>query len=162
MGCKFSFIIGAYMTFGMIDVLGGQSVNAAIYNPLDPSEEITPKDHSEESQEQSSVHETKPIEEAEKERNEVNNEYQQDDIPPVAIEEAQFIEKKRVRRVWIEQIFLTEELQLDLSMPGDNGGGDDDDTPSFISDLCYLYSGSILYGQNIVEGVKTYVYDLFE
>lgn len=45
---RFGFVIGACMIIGMIDLVTEQVVFATIYNPLDPSEEIVPKDPPEE------------------------------------------------------------------------------------------------------------------
>ena len=41
---KFGFVLGACIIIGMIDLVTEQVVFATIYNPLNPSEEIVPKD----------------------------------------------------------------------------------------------------------------------
>ena len=68
--------------------------------------------------------------------------------------------KQLAKRVTVEDIFLANSLSVDLAMPDDDSDGDGNDKPSYLTSLCYLFTGSVLYGQKNDGGLKTHVFDI--
>ena len=160
---RFGFVIGACMIIGMIDLVTEQVVFATIYNPLDPSEEIVPKDPPEE------ITEKADEPPAEKEESKESPAPEPEPVPKKeqeqsAFPESSFLEKQKhlAQRVMLEDVFASDRLAVDLPLPGNNTDGDGDDKPSYLASLCYLFSGNVLYGQKNNGGLKTHVCDIFE
>lgn len=157
---KFGYVLGAVIIIGMIDLAAEQVVFATIYNPLNPSEEITPKDppltapvdeQAPEAEEPSPVKEEQPKEtqhEEQKLSKEIKRFLQAD--------------KQLAKRVTVADMFLSEGLSIDLALPDEDSGSGGDDKQSYLTNLCYLFTGSVLYGQTNDGGLKTHVFDIFE
>jgi hypothetical protein len=160
---KFGFVLGACIIIGMVDLNTEQIVFATIYNPLNPVEEIIPKDQEFKDQPNNTkvvkIEET-TIEPPGKSEENLNNR----SLPNKSNKSNQFLntEKQLIKRVKVKDIFLSNELTIDLPLPDNNLEGDGNDKPSYLASLCYLFTGNVLYGQISDGGLKTHVFDIFE
>lgn len=162
---KFGFVIGACIIIGMIDLVTEQVVFATIYNPLNPSEEIVPKDPPEINEapvDEKAPKAAEPAESASPKKEPKSKENSKEQ--PLLNLAKPFLAdgKQLIKRVTVEDIFLTKSLTVDLAMPDDDSDGDGNDQPSYLTSLCYLFTGSVLYGQKNDGGLKTHVFDIFE
>ncbi|MBF0725903.1 hypothetical protein [Enterococcus gallinarum] len=160
---KFGFVLGACIIIGMIDLVTEQVVFATIYNPLNPSEEIVPKDPPEINEppvDKKAPKTEEPASPKEEPESKENNQK----VQPLSNIAKPFLAdgKQLAKRVTVEDIFLANSLSVDLAMPDDDSDGDGNDKPSYLTSLCYLFTGSVLYGQKNDGGLKTHVFDIFE
>ncbi|WP_430610901.1 hypothetical protein [Enterococcus sp. DIV0876] len=162
MKCKFGFIVGACMIIGMVDLMTDQVVFAAIYNPLDPSEEIVPIDPPLAPEETAVSEDDQAVVKKEVPDEPLDNP-ESEQIKEI-ITKSTLLDRKQhgISRVMIEDVFSNDLPKMDVALPENDPDGDGDDRASYLASLCYLFSGHVLYGQKNEGGMKTRVCDIFE
>ncbi len=157
------FVIGACLIIGLIDSRTEEIVFAAIYNPLDPSEEIVPTDPSEAAPEDSET--IQPSEPEPKEEPEADSLPAPEDVTKETNEHKWptiLNQRPSHSRVKINDLFAENSIDVNVVLPENTPDGDDDDNLSYVSSLCYLLSGKVLYGQTNERELKIRVCDIFE
>lgn len=159
---KFGFIVGACMIIGMVDLMTDQVVFAAIYNPLDPSEEIVPIDAPPTPEETAVSEDDQAVVEKEV-LDEPLDKPDREQIKEI-ITKSNLLNRKQhsISRVMLEDVFYNDLPKMDVALPENDPEGGGDDRASYLASLCYLFSGHVLYGQKNEGGIKTRVCDFFE
>lgn len=159
---KSFLIVGSVFMLGIFEANTELIFAESIYNPLNPTEEITPQEPA--------IDPSTPPTEATEET------IPQETVPSVE-EQPQVIEAERNARkkaadhlesfgnrtkVLIEDVFSHNQELVNVPLPPDTPSGGSSNDEAYWSSLSFLLSGKFLYGKNQDGSGEHYVYDVFK
>lgn len=156
---KSMLLVGSVFMLGTVDLNGETSFAENILNPLNPVEEITPKEaesHSEENSDIEVVEVQKQTEPAQEEKKPV--EKKESEASSVE-KDVLFKKNSAEEKFFVEDVFASQKVPA-IALPPSTSGGGKDDPKDYCVQLYSLMSGLLLYGKKVEE--ETYhVYEVF-